>query len=159
MNYSDIISTIAILISTLALMHSYRTSRYNLHLKKSELGRQLEREKAEFIVRIEKAQIFFKKVEHQQLAVLEKINSTLITPQNSLDKNKVQITTDLKSLHDFQIQANSLLAETYDLNLDGLAQHKPRFLKLIEQDEKFAAKSLSRASLIERNIQDIVVID
>jgi len=138
MDITDVIAVLALVVSVAALVTSYKANQRTLDFNKSKDYREFEREKAEFIVRIEKALSKFKQLEIT-LAEVMKTDSLV-------EKFK----SDLKYLEGCQRQAYSLRDETYEMGQNGFAFHKPRFLKLIEEDEEFARNVMRKLGRYER---------
>ena len=70
----------------------------------------------------------------------------------SLTSEVEQLKSDLKYLEGCKRQAWSLWDETYEMNQSGLAHHKPRFLKFIEDDEQFARDAQTRCDRTEESM-------
>lgn len=103
------------------------------------------RERSEFLVRIETSRKLFERTQKRISRVLTQIESQSEAVIASLKGEVEQLKTDGDYLQGCLRQASALWGETYEMNQEDLAHHKPRHLGLIEDDEAFAAKAMERA--------------
>ena len=152
MEASNFIAAIALVVSLLSAWISYRAYRHSVRVREEESQIAFSREKSEFLVRIDKARKCFDRLEYRIKSLLEKTDSLPENPRTSLANEISQLREDLKYLEGCQRQAWSLWDETYEMSQSGLAHHKPRFLGLIEDDERFASDAQVRCDRIEETI-------
>ena len=72
--------------------------------------------------------------------------------RSSLDGAVEEVESDLKYMEGCLRQSRTLWDENYGTTPDGLAHHRARHLKLLEDDEEFAAEALERASKAEQSL-------
>ncbi|KON79546.1 hypothetical protein PA01_13630 [Azoarcus sp. PA01] len=152
MDASDLIAAFALVGSLLSAWISYRAYRYAVRVKEEESRIAFSREKSEFLVRINRARKLFERLEQRVKVQLSRINSAPESGRSALVGEANRLKSDLAYLEGCQRQACSLLDETYEMGQSGLAHHKPRFLRLIEEDEQFANDALARCNEIEETI-------
>ena len=153
MEFSNVIAIFALVVSVISAWISYKAHRYSIDSKRSEMHRRFAREKSEFLVRIEKAQKLFERLDYQLKVLIQKIETTSQSVKASLTEEVRQLNSDLSYLDGCRRQAWSLWEETYEMKQDGFAHHQPRFLKLIEDDEEFADKSIQKLQTIEDTLK------
>lgn len=144
MTASDLIAIIALAVSILSAWTSFAAYRHTVRVREAESRLALSRERSEFLVRIDKARGTFDRLQTQLEAALSRIEAADVVLRDSLAEPAARLVADLRYLAGCQRQAWSLWEETYEMGVDGLAHHKPRFLKLIEDDEQFAQESMAR---------------
>lgn len=149
MEFSDVVAVLALMISVASGLISFKAYQYTVDTKESETRRSFIREKSELLVRIDKAQKLFDQLECQLTSLIQRIDSSSDSERNSLNKKIDELNSDLSFLEGCRRQAWSLWDEIYEMNQDGFAHHKPRFLKLIEDDEEFAREASQRLTLVE----------
>lgn len=149
MEFSNVIAIVALVVSVISVWISYKAHRYSIDSKRSEIRRRFAREKSEFLVRIEKSQKLFERLDHQLKVLIQKIETTSQSLKASLTEEIDQLNSDLSYLEGCRRQAWSLWEETYEMKQDGFARHQPRFLKLIEDDEEFAHKSIQKLQVVQ----------
>jgi hypothetical protein len=152
MNTSDAIAVIALAISALSAWISYMAYLHSVRAKEEGLRLTFSRQKSEFLVRIEKARKTFDALEERLKRQLTKIEAAPEEACVALATHVSALVSDLKYVERCQKQAWSLWDETYEMNQSGFAHHGPRFLGLIEDDEKFACEANSRCNSVERRM-------
>lgn len=145
MTFSDALAAIALLVSIASAVFSYMAHRETTRTNERESRREFDRERSEFLVRIERSQRLFDRTWHRITSLLTLINAQPDAVKSSLDNEVDQLTKDKNHLDGCLRQANSLWHENFDMSHDGLAYHKPRHLGLLEDDEEFSARALERA--------------
>ena len=95
----------------------------------------------------------FERLDHQLKILIKKIETTSQSVKASLTEEINQLNSDLSYLEGCRRQAWSLWEETYEMKQDGFAHHQPRFLKLIEDDEEFAHKSIQKSQVVEDTLK------
>ena len=149
MTVSDALAAIALLVSIASAVFSYKAHRETTRTNERESRREFDRERSEFLVRIEKSQKLFDRVSHRIASLLAQIDSQPDAVKSSLNNEVDQLRRDKDYLEGCMRQANSLWHENFDMSHDGLAYHKPRHLGLLENDQEFSAKALERAAAAE----------
>ncbi|MCF7223417.1 hypothetical protein [Marilutibacter chinensis] len=139
----------ALAISLLSGWISYRAHRHSVRVGEEESRLAFSREKSEFLVRIDKARATFDRLGDRLEGLLNAMDRASDKSRASLTDEAEQLKSDLKYLEGCKRQAWSLWDETYEMNQSGLAHHKPRFLKLIEDDEQFASDAQLRCDRTE----------
>lgn len=134
--YSGIVAILALIVSMISTWMAYRAHRHSRDSKQDELQLAFSRERSEFMVRIDRATKFFDRHERRTKSLLAHIESLPPHEQPAMADALAQLRDDLTYLERCQRQAWSLWGEVYDLSPSGLAHHKPRFLALLEDDEK-----------------------
>lgn len=152
MDTSDLIAAFALIVSLLSAWISYRAYCHTVHVKEEESRIAFSREKSEFLVRIDRARKLLDRLEQRVKGQLSKINSVSENDRSALADETNRLKSDLAYVECCQRQARSLWEETYEMGQSGLAHHKPRFLLLIEEDERFANDALVRCDEIEKKI-------
>jgi len=128
---------------------SFKAHRCTIETKVSETRRSFEREKIEFLVRIDKVQKLVEKLECQLKNLIKRIDSAPDSVRKPLNKKVAELNSDLHFLEGCRRQAWSLWDETYEMSQGGFAHHMHQFLKLIEDDEDFARQASQRLTLVE----------
>lgn len=149
MEISDVLAGIALGVSVFSAWVSYKAHRETTDLseRRSRLG--FERERSQFLVRIDKSRKLFERTQHRINGILAQIESQPEEIRASLKSDIDQLASDRDYLQGCLRQAWALWDETYEMSQDGLAHHKPRHLSLIEDDELFASEALARADQAE----------
>ena len=141
MGISEAIALSALFISIISVWISYKAYLYSKKSNEAELDRNFSREKSEFLVRIEKAQKLFERFEQELAAEIERLNEEPDLVKSSLGIRTDKLISMQNSLEGCRRQALTLWEETYEMDQNGFAYHKPRFLKLIEDDEEFVKQA------------------
>lgn len=152
MNTSDLIAVFALIVSLLSAWISYCAYCHTVRIKEEESRIAFSREKSEFLVRIDRARKLFDRLEQRIKGQLSRINSASESDRSALVGETDRLKSDLAYVEGCQRQVCSLWEETYEMEQSGLAHHKPRFLLLIEEDERFANNALARCDEIEKKI-------
>ena len=152
MEFSDVLATIALVVSIVAAWHSYKAHRESVAFSERETRREFSRERSEFLIRIERSTKLFERAENRIATVLSAIESQPDRIASSLSAQTDELRSDLKYLEGCLRQSRILWDENYDMSHDGLAHHKPRHLALLEDDEEFAAQALARADKAEETL-------
>lgn len=152
MDPSNVIAAFALVVSLLSAWISYRAHRYSVRIKEEESRLAFSREKSEFLARIDRARKIFERLEQRVKEQLSRIDSAPESKRSTLVGEANRLKSDLAHLEGCQRQAWSLWDETYEIGQSGLADHKPRFLRLIEEDEQFAHDALARCDEIAETI-------
>lgn len=155
MGASEIIAVIALIVSIASAWVSYRAHRYTVRARQQEADLSFSREKSEFLVRIDKARKLFDGLEHRLKSQLKRIDGAPDAKQKTLATEAAQINSELGYLEGCQRQIWSLWHETYEMGRSGLAHHKPRFLGLIEDDERFAEKAMISCDQRDERITNV----
>ncbi|WBE26078.1 hypothetical protein [Denitrificimonas caeni] len=152
MDTSDFISVLALAVSLLSAWISYRAYRYSVRVKEAESSLAFSRDKAEFLVRIDKARKYFDRLENRLKELLDRIIYGAEDIKRALVAEEQQLKSDLAYLEGCQRQVWSLTDEVYEMEQSALAHHKPRFLRLIEDDELFVSEANGRCDRAEELI-------
>ena len=152
METSDVIAALALAVSLLSGWISYRAYRHTVRVSEEESRLAFSREKSEFLVRIDRARATFDRLGHRLESLMTAIDRAPEKSRASLTSEVEQLKSDLKYLEGCKRQAWSLWDETYEMNQSGLAHHKPRFLKFIEDDEQFARDAQTRCDRTEESM-------
>lgn len=152
METSDVIAALALTVSLLSGWISYRAYLHSVRESEEESRLAFSHGRSEFLVRIDKARATFDRLEHRLQSLMTAIDRASDKARASLADEVEQLKSDLKYLEGCKRQAWSLWDETYAMNQSGLAHHKPRFLKLIEDDEQFARDAQIRCDRAEESI-------
>ena len=152
METSNVIAALALAVSLLSVWISYRAYRHSVRASEEESRLAFSREKSEFLVRIDKARVTFDRLGHRLESLMAAIDRASDKASASLPEEVEQLKSDLKYLEGCKRQAWSLWDETYEMSQSGLAHHKPRFLKLIEDDEQFAHDAQIRCDRTEESM-------
>lgn len=153
MEASNIIAVFALVVSVLSALFSYRAQKTSADLREREVSREFAREKSEFMVRTENAGKLFKKFEDRLKELISQVEAEPESIRDLFTREIGQLKSDMSFLQGCQRQVRALLEEAYEIGQDGLAYHKPRYLNLIESDEKFAAEAFQRADLVENELR------
>ena len=145
MTVSDALAAIALLVSIASAVFSYKAHRETIRSNERESRREFNRERSEFLVRIERSQKLFDRASHRIASLLTLIDTQPNAVKSSLNNEIDQLKRDKDYLEGCMRQANSLWHENFETSHDGIAYHKPRHLDLLENDEEFAASALEHA--------------
>lgn len=146
MDTSDVIASLSLAISLVTACGTYLAYRKSVRERQRDFQIALSREQSELMVRIERARDLFDHVHGDLQRVISSVEGLTDAHREPLRQMLDQLLSDLRHLEGCQRQANALWHEVYDMQLTGLAHHKPRFLKLIEDDEAHAAKATARSN-------------
>jgi hypothetical protein len=148
MGSSDVIATIALVVSAASGWVSWLAFRHGVRAKNEERRMAFARQKSEFLVRIDKARKTFDALASRLDAVIARLQS--LSPIGAADLRRLQADRDY--VEGCKRQAWSLWEEAYEMSEGGLAHHGPRYLGLIEDDEDFARRSDARCAALEARL-------
>ena len=149
--YSGIVSILALIFSMISTWIAYRAHRDSRESRQDELQLAFSRERSEFLVRIDRATKLFDHHKRRSEGLLAHIDSWPLHEQPAMADAVAQLRGELRYLEGCQRQVGSLRDEVYHLSLSGLAHHKPRFLALIEDDEKIVSERALRSEVLGVN--------
>jgi hypothetical protein len=152
MGFSDVLATTALVVSIVSAWLSYKAHRESTQITEREARREFSRERAEFLIRIERSTKLFERVEARIRTLLAGIESGSVAGQSPTGEMAQQLKADLSYLQGCLRQSRSLWDENYEMSHDGLAHHKPRHLALLEDDENFAHQAMDRAAKAEESL-------
>ncbi|MGJ3255802.1 MAG: hypothetical protein ACFE0K_05700 [Alcanivorax sp.] len=152
MGPSEIIAALSFAVSLLSVGISYSAYRHSVRAGEQKSRLAFSREKSEFLVRIEKAREELDRLGERLEALLQTLNQAPDKLRALLTAEAAQAKSDRKYLEGCKRQVSSLYDETYEMTQAGLVHHKPRFLKLIEDDEQFSRDAHKRCDRIEKVI-------
>jgi hypothetical protein len=152
MEFSDVLATIALIVSMGSAWLSYRAHRESTEFTEREARREFSRERSEFLIRIERSTKLFERAQARIEAILARIESESASAQSSVDEMVQQLKSDLEHLQGCLRQSRSLWDENFDMSHDGFAHHKPRHLALLEDDDRFAQEAMRRADRAEESL-------
>ncbi|MGJ8690482.1 MAG: hypothetical protein ACSHXZ_13295 [Gammaproteobacteria bacterium] len=159
METSVLIAGLALVVSLLSAWISYLAYLHSVQVKVEESRLVFSRERAEFLVRIDKARNCFNRLERRFMSLLERIDGLENEARESLLLEQKQLRVDLLYIEGCLRQVSSLWDETYNICQSGLAHHKPQYLKLIEEDEQFAVESNIRCDHTDEMITSVEIGD
>ena len=158
MGISDVLAATALVVSIFSAWVSYKAHRQSTEMNERESRRGFERERSEFLVRIEKSRKLFERAQSRINALLAQIDRQPEAVKMSLKREISQLKDDERYLQGCIRQSWALWDETYETSQDGIAHHKPRHLGLIEDDEVFAESALQRAEEVETAMNQALAI-
>jgi hypothetical protein len=149
MEVSDVLAAIALVVSIFSAWVSYKTHRETSDFSERSSRLGFERERSEFLVRIDKSRKLFERAQHRINGLLAQIEGRPEKIKAALKREIDRLESDRDYLQGCLRQAWALWDETYEIGQEGFAHHKPRHLSLIEEDETFASEALVRADQSE----------
>ena len=152
MTLSDVLALTALVVSIVSAVFSHRAQRQATDLQLRETRREFDRERSEFLVRIEKSTRLFEKVQERISNLLSSIEQQPEDVRASIAFRVEQLKADQSYLEGCLRQSNALWQENFDMSHDGLAYHKPRHLGLLENDEEFAKTASDRVDQVTREM-------
>ena len=152
MEFSDVLATIALIVSITSAWLSHKSNRQTTLLSERDQRREFERERSEFLIRIERSTKIFEDAEKRLTALLEEFQRQPDSLRSSHNGDIDQMQRDLKYLEGCLRQSRILWHENFEITHDGLAYHKPRHLSLLEDDEHFVLGALERADKAEASL-------
>ncbi len=158
MSLSDVLAITALVVSIVSAVFSHRAQRQTTDLQLRETRREFDRERSEFLVRIEKSTKLFEKVQEQIAQLLASIERQPEDVRASVAFRVDQLKADQSYLEGCLRQSNALWHENFEMTHDGLAYHKPRHLGLIENDEEFARAASDRVDQVTRELHQNLAI-
>ncbi len=152
MEFSEVLATIALVVSMGSAWLSYRAHRESTDFTEREARREFSRERSEFLIRIERSTKLFERAQTRIEALLVRIESESASTQSSIDEMAQELRSDLEHLQRCLRQSRALWDENFDMSQDGFAHHKPRHLALLEDDDRFAQEAMRRADRVEESL-------
>ena len=152
MEFSDALATTALVVSIVSAWLSHKAHRESTQFSAREARREFERERSEFLIRIERSIKLFERSASRITYLLTSFEEHPMLADPSLGKVAKQLGDDLAYLQGCLRQSRSLWEESFEISHDGLAHHKARHLALLEDDEKFAAAAMDRADRAEKSL-------
>ena len=158
MEFSDVLATTALVVSVISAWLSYKAHRESTAFSERDARREFDRERSEFLIRIERSTKLFERTETRIVQVLNSIRAKPKSVQSFFNGEIDQLQADLKYLEGSLRQSRILWDENFELSHDGLAYHKARHLALLEDDEQFAADALERADKAEESLNTAIFL-
>lgn len=137
---------------------SYKAHRESTDFNEREARREFDRERSEFLIRIEHSTKLFERVEDRIGVLLTNIENQPESIKASLGNVVDNLRADLSYLQGCLRQSRALWEENFEINHNGLVYHKARHLALLEDDEKFAAEALDRADKAEESLNTLLFL-
>lgn len=149
MAFSDALAAVALAVSVFSAWVSYKAHRETTDFGERTARLSFERERSEFLVRIDRSRKYFERTLHRINELLIEFEGQPEKVRSMLKGEIERLESDREYLKGCLRQAWALWEETYEMSQAGLAHHKPRHLSLIEEDESYASDALARADKAE----------
>ena len=152
MELSDVLATIALAVSIASAWLSHKANVQATQLNEREQRREFDRERSEFLIRIERTTKTFEKADRRISSLLGEFKKQPDSLKASHAGDIEQLQSDLKYLEGCLRQSRILWEENFETTHDGLAYHKARHSALLEDDEEFVRAALERADRAEASL-------
>ena len=152
MEISDVLATIALIVSIASAWLSHKANKQATLSNEREQRRKFDRERSEFLVKIERTTKTFENAEKRISTLLGEFQKQPDSVQTSHKGDIEQLQSDLKYLEGCLRQSRTLWNENFETTHDGLAHHKARHSALLEDDADFVQEALERADKAEASL-------
>lgn len=152
MELSNVLATIALIVSIASAWLSYRANKQATLSNEREQRREFDRERSEFLIKIERTTKTFENAGKRISTLLEEFEKQPDSLQASHQGDIEQLQSDLKYLEGCLRQSRTLWDENFATTHDGLAYHKARHSALLEDDSDFVQTALERADKVEASL-------